>query len=189
MNQKPIIVPYAMGPSACLLGHILEIVATCKEALKAAEEVPMLRCARIYLGATAKEAIVAALHHNSAGISFEQEGPAVIANWRQAPALGVALRLALERFSPQERNLRDLKKTEWPSYRASGSRSVRLFETTYTCISVQAMNEAELFYDAFARPHGEEDITLHVTLNRHGPDEEIDRKILRLFSACVDWAR
>ena len=149
----------------------------------------MLRRASIYLGATAKEAIVAALHHNSAGISFEQEGPAVIANWRQAPALGVALRSALERFSPQERNLRDLKKTEWPSYRASGSRSVRMFETTYTCISVQAMNEAELFYDAYARPHGEEDITLHVTLNRHGPDQEIDRKILRLFNACVDWAR
>jgi hypothetical protein len=42
----------------------------------------MLRRASIYLGATAKEAIVAALHHNSAGISFEQEGPAVIANWR-----------------------------------------------------------------------------------------------------------
>jgi hypothetical protein len=75
----------------------------------------MLRRARIYLGATAKEAIVAALHHNSAGISFEQEGPAVIANWRQAPALGVALRLALERFSPQERNLRDLKKLSGPA--------------------------------------------------------------------------
>src|SRR5436190_18468631 len=105
----------------------------------------MLRCARIYLGATAKEAIVAALHFNSAGISFEQDGPAVIANWRQALELGVALRLALGRFSLQERNLRDLKKTEWPSYRASSSRSVREFEATYICISVQALNEAELF--------------------------------------------
>jgi len=51
------------------------------------------------------------------------------------------------------------------------------------------MNEAELFYDAYARPHGEEDITLHVTLDRYGPDAEIDRKILRLFNACVDWTR
>jgi hypothetical protein len=64
-----------------------------------------------------------------------------------------------------------------------------VFETTYTCISVQAMNEAELFYDAYARPLGEEDITLHVTLDRYGPDTEIDRKILRLFNACVDWTR
>jgi hypothetical protein len=147
----------------------------------------MLRRAHIYLGATVKEAIVAALNHNSAGISFEQDGPAVIADWRQAPGLGAALRFALERFSLRERNLRDFKKTEWPSYRASGFRSVREFEATYICISVQALNEAELFYDACAHPSGEEDIALHVTLNRYGPDEEIDRKILRLFNACVDW--
>ena len=149
----------------------------------------MLRRARIYLGATAREAIVAALHYNSAGVSFEQDGPAVIADWRQAPVLGVAMRFALERFSLQERNLRDLKKTDWPSYRASSSRSVREFEATHVCINVQALNEAELFYDAWAYPPGEEDIALHVTLNRHGPDEEFDRKILRLFNACVGWPR
>jgi hypothetical protein len=149
----------------------------------------MLRRAHIYLGATAKDAIVAALHHNSAGISFEQDGPAVIANWRQAPGLGAALRFALERFSLQERSLRDFKKTEWPSYRASSARSVREFEAAYICVCVQALNEAELFYDARAYPRGEEDIALHVTLDRYGPDEEIDRKIVRLFNACVDWPR
>ena len=149
----------------------------------------MLRRAHIYLGATVNDAIIAALHQNSAGISFEQDGPAVIANWRQTPGLCAALRFALERFSLQEKNLRDFKKTEWPSYRASSSRSVREFEATYICISIQALNEAELFYDACAYPPGEADIALHVTLNRYGPDEEVDRKILRLFSACVDWSR
>jgi len=149
----------------------------------------MLRRACIYLGVNFKQAIVTALHHNSAGISFEQDGPAVIADWRRAPGLGVALRLALERFSPRERNLRDLKKTEWPSYRASSLRSVREFEAAYICISVQALNEAELFYDAYAYPPGEEDIALHVTLNRYGPDDVIERKILKLFRACVDWPR
>src|SRR5207245_2738002 len=126
-----------------------------------------------------------ALHHNSAGISFEQDDPAVITDWRQATGLGPALRFALERFSLQDRNLRDFKKTEWPSYRASRARSVHEFEATYFCIYVQALNEAELFYDACAHPPGEEDVALHVTLNRYGPDEEIDRKIVRLFNACV----
>jgi hypothetical protein len=153
-----------------------------------ASRVPMLRCAYIYLGTTVKDAIVAALHHNSAGILFEQDGPAVIPDWRQAPGLGVALRFALERFSLQERDLRNIKKTEWPSYRASTSHSVRKFEATYMCISVQALNEAELFYDAYAYPPGEEDIALHVTLDRHGPDEEVDRKLLRLFNYCVALA-
>lgn len=76
---------------------------------------PMLRRAHIYLGATVKRAIVAALHHNSAGILFEQDEPVVIPDWRQSPGLGVALRFALERFSLQERNLRDLKKLNGPA--------------------------------------------------------------------------
>ena len=109
--------------------------------------------------------------------------------WRQGSGLAIALRLALERFSPQERNLRGYKRTEWPSYRASKSRSLRAFEAAYICISIQALNEAELFYDAEAYPRGEEDIALHVTLNRYGSNEEIDRKILKLFDACVDWPK
>ena len=150
----------------------------------------MLRQARIYLGATIKEAIVVALHHNNVGISFEQDDPEVVADWCQGPGLAVALRSALERLSPQERDLRGYKTTEWPSYRASKSRSVRAFEAAYNiCISIQALNEAEFFYDAHANPHGEEDITLHVTLNRHGSDEEIERKLLKLFKACVDWPK
>jgi len=60
------------------------------------------------------------------------------------------LRLALERFSPLERNLRGAKRIEWPSYRVSHSRSLRALEADFTCISIQALNEAELFYDAEA---------------------------------------
>ncbi|CCE11252.1 hypothetical protein BRAS3843_660060 [Bradyrhizobium sp. STM 3843] len=149
----------------------------------------MLRRAKIYIGATVREAIVAALHYNNAGICFEQDNPEVVADWRQGSGLAVALRSALERFSPQERNLRSYKKAEWPSYRASNSRSIRTFEAAYLRISVQALDEAEFFYDAEAYPSGEEDIALHVTLNRHGPNEEIDRKLLKLFNACVDWPK
>ena len=146
----------------------------------------LLRSARIYLRTGAK-AIVAALHRNSAGTLFEQGTPAVIADWDKPRVLSVALRSALERFSVHDRALGEFKQTDWPSYRASGSPSVRQFETTYTLITVRALNEAELYYDACARPHGEEDIELHATLNRYGHDEEIDRKILKLFKACRNW--
>jgi hypothetical protein len=41
---------------------------------------------------------------------------------------------------------------------------MRKFEATYLCISVQALNEAELFYDAYAYPPGEEDLALQSRL-------------------------
>ncbi|MGJ4942099.1 hypothetical protein ACQR1W_16105 [Bradyrhizobium sp. HKCCYLS1011] len=72
----------------------------------------MLRRAKIYIGATVREAIIAALHHNNAGICFEQDNPEVVADWRQGSGLAVALRSALERFSAQERNLRSYKKKQ-----------------------------------------------------------------------------
>jgi hypothetical protein len=64
---------------------------------------------------------------------------------------------------------------------------VREFESRYLQIFVKAANEAELCYVAFAKPLGEEEIELRVTLNRYGSDEEIGRKILRLFDVCSNW--
>ena len=145
-----------------------------------------LRCARIYL-AENRPAIVAAMHFNSAGIYYEQDDPSVIESWRDGLALAGSLRSSLARFSLREENLRDMKKTDWPSYLASRCRSVREFESLYLCIQVMALNEAELFYDAHSQPRGENDITLHITINRHAPDVEIGRQLLKLFDACRRW--
>jgi len=145
-----------------------------------------LQFARVYL-AESRPAIIAAMHFNSAGIYYEQEEPAVLASWRDGVAVAVCLRSLLERFSFRERNLQDVKKTDWPSYRASRCPSVREFENLYLCIDVHALNEAELFYDGRCRPAGEKDITLHITINRSAPDEEITRQLLKLFDSCRRW--
>ena len=145
-----------------------------------------LRCAQVYL-AENKVGIVTAMHFNSAGICYEQGAPSVLDSWRNGLALAASLRSSLERFSFREANLRDTKKTDWPSYRASRCRSVREFENLYLCIHVRVLNEAELFYDAYAEPPGESDITLHVTLNRYAPDGEISRQLLKLFDVCRRW--
>src|SRR5580658_5727022 len=125
----------------------------------------MLKQAHIYLVDDAKPAIVAAMHHNAAGIFYEQDEVVVVVDWRQSSPLVAALRSALERFSFRDRNLRDSKRSEWPAYRASGCRSVQEFESSYICITVRPANEAEIIYIAEARPLGEEEIRLSVTAN------------------------
>jgi hypothetical protein len=147
----------------------------------------MLRRAHIYLAQANRPAIVSAMHYNAAGIYYEQEGPLLLPEWRDRPGLAAALRSSLGRFSMRDQNLRDRKKTDWPSYVASHCRSVREFETAFLCVGVQTLNEAELFYNASVQPHGELDIGLHVTLNRHGPDEEMERQLVRLFDVASGW--
>ncbi|HMP83172.1 MAG TPA: hypothetical protein PKA41_10775 [Verrucomicrobiota bacterium] len=146
----------------------------------------MLKQAHIYLANEAKPAIVAAMNHNLAGICYEQDEAVVIESWRKSDALVPAVRSALESFSFHDKNLRDTKLTDWAAYKASKARSVRDFQSTYLRISVAAANEAELCYIAQASPLDEDEISLRLTINRHG-DEEMKRKLLRLFDACSRW--
>ena len=146
----------------------------------------MLKEAHIYLADEKKPAIVAAMHHNLAGICYEQDEAVVVADWREGLPLVAALRSALERFSFRDRNLRDVKLTDWSAYQASHCRSVREFQGSYLCISVRAASEAELCYFAEARPLDESEISLRVTINRHG-DDDAGRKLLRLYDACSRW--
>lgn len=146
----------------------------------------MLRRTHIYF-AENRPAIVAPVHYNAAGIYYEQEAPAVLTDWRDRIVLATAVLASLERFSFRESNLRSQKETDWPSYMASGLPSVREFKRSYLCVAMRALNKAELFYDASVQPHAENDIALHVTINRHGPDDETGRKLLKLFDRCLAW--
>ena len=147
----------------------------------------MLREARIYLADSSKPAIVTALHHNTAGLRYEQDKAIVVAGWRESLSLVTALHSALERFSFPDRNLRDLKLSEWPAYRASSCQSVKKFESSYLRISVRPANEAELLYIAEVKPLDESEISLCVTLNRND-DVKIGRLLLRLYDVCSRWS-
>lgn len=144
-----------------------------------------LRSVQIY-AAERGSTIIAPMHFNSAGILYEQEEVFLAENGSWDAVVQI-LRNALEKFSFREANLRDQRLTDGASYRASGLRSVRQFQREYLCIEIIAVNESELFYDASCQPHGECDITLHVTLNPYAADEEIARQLDRLFHVCLRW--
>jgi hypothetical protein len=147
----------------------------------------MVRAARIYVAEAAKPAIVAALHRTHHSVWTEQDSAEVVTDWREPEKFAAAVRRAIERFSVKDVDLRHKKLTDWPSFRASGCRSVRAFQSTYNSIWLKSLNEAELFYDASMEPWEESDIALHVTINRGSPDAEMGRKLLKLVDACAAW--
>ncbi len=146
------------------------------------------REARIYLPREKGSAIVAPVYFNMCSLNYEQENPIVVAEWRDPIALVSAFRTAIERFTFLDRNLREVKLSDWPAYRASGCRSVRQFEGNQF-VYIKAVNEAALFYEARTKPDGEEEIELRIVLNRYGPDVELGQKILRLFDVCSKWSK
>jgi hypothetical protein len=145
---------------------------------------PPLRNAHIYAAAGRPTIIAPIYFHSSA--DYEQDNPLVVdsGEWEEVVP---QLRTALGMFTFRETNLRDRRLTDWPAYRASKLRSVRQFQDLYLRIGVCAVNDAELFYYATCQPPGEDDITLQVTLNRYGDDDEIARQLSKLFRVCSGW--
>lgn len=145
---------------------------------------PPLRLAIIY-AAKDRPTLVTSMHYNEAGICYEQSCLLVA----DVDQLVPVVRQALADFSMKDADLRQAKLSDWPSYRASGLKSVRQFQNEYLQITVTATNEAELFYEAATKPHHESDLTLSVLINRFGDDTESQRLLDKLVSSCYQWSR
>jgi hypothetical protein len=143
--------------------------------------------ATIYAPLGAGSLIAAAIYDNHESTYYEQEDVAVIEQWRNAETLGMATWGALARFRRKDRNLYDVKLTDWPAYRASGVRSVKQFEATYLRIHVEALNEAAIIFQASALPPKESEIALRVTFSKGASDKDVGALLLRLIASCVQW--
>jgi hypothetical protein len=148
----------------------------------------ILRQAHIYLPNENRPAILVPVYHASGWI-VEQSNLTLLSEWRDPVPLAKGVRSVLQQFAVKEMQIRGGGSArESSTFRASGCRTLRDFELTYLCITVRAQGASELHFDAFARPHYENDIELRATLNPCGLDVEIGRKLLRLFDACEKWS-
>ena len=147
----------------------------------------MLREVHIYLPHEQGPAIVAPMYGNMESLNYEQEEAITVAEWGDPRVFAAAFRVGIERFTCKDRKLEDFKRNDWPAFRASGCRSVQQFENAYHAIFAKALNKEELYYEARTRPEGELEIELRVLVNRYASDEEIGRKILRLFHVASMW--
>ena len=150
----------------------------------------MLRQAFIYLPNEDRPAILVPINHTGTFI-VEQSSPTLLSEWRDPVALAKGVRYVLQQFTPKQVEIGAGGRgsaREGSTFRASGCRTLREFESTYLCITIVAQHESELFFDAYARPHYEGEIELRTTLNPSGLDVEIGRKLLRLFDACEKWS-
>jgi hypothetical protein len=84
------------------------------------------------------------MHVNEDGIWYEAETPAVLQGPLTAETLGGAVVTAMRATARRSRDLRAQKFSDRPSYRASGSTSVRTFEQEFISLSVDGANDANV---------------------------------------------
>ena len=117
--------------------------------------------AHAYLSRSGRGTVLAATAVNDAGIRYEPDYAVLIPPASPPSSLGQAVISVLDRFCRKDRNLRTYKKSEWPSFRASGLKSARAFEQEYSYVAVER-NERGLTLTRFEQNHAAAD-TVYLT--------------------------
>src|SRR5687768_530820 len=118
----------------------------------------MLRQAHIYLPNEDRPAILVPVYHTGCWI-VEQSNPTLLSEWRDPVALAKGVRSVLQQSAVKEMQIRGGGNArESTTFRASGCRTLRDFESIYLCITICAQGESELHFDAYTRPHYEDEI-------------------------------
>lgn len=97
----------------------------------------MPRYAHAYIPLDADPFIFATTAVNDAGIRYEPGPTTVVPLSASAAEIGSAAIETLAQHSRTDRNLRDLKKTEWPAYLASGLKAVKHFERGFAFVAIE----------------------------------------------------
>ena len=111
------------------------------------------RCT-VFINRSGQPAIVVAQHYNGrGGFLVEDEAPIVLPEVGP-PELGTTVIAALKATCVRPaRNYRNRKLTDWPAFRSSGARSVRVFEEDFVRLQISGANSANIIYRIEGWPH------------------------------------
>ena len=139
----------------------------------------------VYVDRSGERAIVVAQHFNGGlrGLLCEDERPTVLCNAPDASSLTSAMQEALSRSSIRRWvNLREVKPSDWPAYRASQVSSMRRFEADFIRLSIRGANEVNHVYVIEGWPQINADLTVCTSALLH----ELGSSCLKVWRACRD---
>ena len=141
-----------------------------------------VRCVNLYV--SSQRTIVAPMHQNFAGIYYEQPAPAVVEGAPTTARIGLAFREAFDDFSTKDTNLGEFKRSDWPSFKASGLRSVKEFERQYKTVICFGNNSSNSVVRASVAHPTRANIEMSVSFNPLLAHEAIGESLMQLIEAA-----
>lgn len=140
------------------------------------------RSVQMYFGDTST--IVAPMHCNASAIYYEQAIVLTIAGQPSPVALGNAFAEAFGSFSLSTRDPSQEKRSDWPSFKASGCRSISDFESRYLPVSCNSLNASNAVVRASAPHPSAADLEIAWHFNPQLDADAIGNGLLRLLRAA-----
>jgi hypothetical protein len=139
----------------------------------------------VYISDKREQIIIAPRHVNKAGIIYEQENCRSMPKSTSFTELGTEIIDSMNLFSLKDINLRETKLNDWPSFKHSKSKSVRAFEQEYINISVNSCNVYNLIIDIEGFPYKDSELKIKSTISFYADKEEIGKRIMKVYEACL----
>ena len=139
----------------------------------------------IYISENHHQIIFAPLHKNAAGIYYEQDASFAYDFPISESDLGDYATRYLNLFIIQDKNLRDLKISDWPAFKISKAKSIRNFESDYIRMSIYGANESNITLIVEGHPYKDSDLLVSSTISAYAERIEIGERIIRVYKACL----
>jgi hypothetical protein len=142
--------------------------------------------ATVYLSRDGRRVLVVGCNPTETGILVESNDVIELEQPSSPDEIGAAVRAAVRSSHVVDQDLRSRTVKDWGAYRTSRARSVRQFEANFISVSVEALNDANLFYDVSAEPEPEDLLRVVSTINAHATDYDLGERILEVYKAARD---
>jgi hypothetical protein len=144
----------------------------------------LIKNCMVFLSDKHQHLVIAARQENKAGIIMEQEECITMEFPASEEKLGMEVVKAVNKYRLLDISVANFKKTDWPAYKASKSKSVRAFEADYTPISVTCQNSGNIILDIDGKPYQRSVFSIKSTIPFHVDKDQIGSRVLRLFEVC-----
>jgi hypothetical protein len=139
----------------------------------------------VYISDGHKHLIIASMHQNGAGINYEQKDCFTADYPIDSTEFGNEVIKNLNQYSVKDTNLRESKKTDWPAFKHSRSKSVTGFENEYINIFIRSANDSNLILTIEGRPFKTSELTINSSVSFHADKQELGQRINEVYQACL----
>jgi hypothetical protein len=146
----------------------------------------MKKFARVFIARSGSRAIAVGMHMNEHDMWYEDDAPTVLNKPFTVEDLGNAIAQAMRKTDRRSRNARDNKVTDWPTFKASGERSIRKFEESFVEVSVEGANAANLVAIVTGNPEKDAVLQVTSTISTGVVPAELGERVLQVYEACRD---
>ena len=139
----------------------------------------------LYVSVKHAQTIFAPVSKNEAGIYYEQENCFSHEFPMSDLLLGECCLKYWNLFEVKEKNLRELKSTDWPAFKHGKSKAVRSFEFDYIKISVKGANESNLVLLIEGIPYSGSELSVTSSVSACTEPINIGDRINKVIEACI----